>query len=354
MKSKLVFFLATAAASMSLLFIPLIAEQQGADKIQTGFIISIYGFMSFVSYYVFGWLSDTRGRIFLIRLGLLASCIVFLMQIFAQTPATLFMVRGLCGLSVGIYYSSLVIYGLERGNKVGKYTSYESLGFAAGTLLAGVISIYYQIFALSSVFFFLGFLVSHRLEEKGFHKIKVPLLPLNLIRKNIRVYLPFLLRDVSAFSIWAFLPLYLSGLGADNLWIGILYFINTGSQFFFKQKLDRFNFSKLFSAGLLTSSMVFFSYLLPQNHFHVIPIHLLLGFSWATLSVGAIGSLTYSNPEKATVVGLFSSSRSAARIVGPLYSGLVTYFWGFDALMIGSGTLTLIAFSIYLASRGRI
>jgi len=110
--------------------------------------------------------------------------------------------------------------------------------------------------------------------------------------------------------------------------------------------VDRIAYRKLFMGGLLVSAIAFSSYAFPSNYLQVIPIQILIAISWSLLQVGAIGLLTTSNAEKATVVGLFSSARSLAQVIGPVLAGVISQYYGFQTLMIFSGGLTFAALAI--------
>jgi MFS family permease len=351
MKSTIVFFLSTAATSMSVLFIPLIAAEMGSDNLTIGLIVSLYGFMMLLSMYVFGWMSDNRGRMALIRAGLLASSIAFFLQPLAQDEIQLMLIRGFCGAAIGVFYSSLLIYGLESGKKIGKFTSYESLGWGIGNVIAGAIAIYNRIFLLSGFFFLICFLISLRLRDQPVKKIKTPLIPYKIVRKNARIFLPFLMRDIGAYSIWTFFPIYLIGLGASNLWIGIIYFLNTGGQFFLKQYVDKYNPLKLYRTGMIISALAFYAYTLPTSYPHVIPIQLMIALAWTTLSVGAMGILTDKNQEKASVIGLFSSTRGMAQIIAPVIGGAIMQYLDFTHLMSFSAAITFLGLAIHLSPK---
>jgi MFS family permease len=353
MRASAIFFLSTAATSMSVLFIPVIAEEMGANSLVVGAVISVYGLMSLISMYLFGWVSDNRGRLALIKAGMLMSAVTFLSQPFAHDQTALFVARALCGLSIGVFYSSLVIYGLESGKKLGKYTAYESLGWGVGNLAAGVIAVYSDVFLLSSALFLGSFILALRLPNVRSEAVNVPLLPVAIIRRNLGIYVPFLLRDIGAFSIWAFFPIYLYDLGASPLWIGVIYFFNTGGQFIFKQYVDRFDSERLFTWGLALSAAAFYAYGLPTYYPHVIVMQLIVAAAWSALSVGVMGLLTERNREKATVIGIFSSARSFAQIIGPLLAGAITYTWGFGALMLFSGSITALGLAVHLQLRGK-
>jgi len=351
MRAALTFFLANAAMSISVIFIPLLAQDLGAGSMMTGAIVSVYGLMSLISFYVFGWVADRRGRLFLIRCGMAVSALAFLAQLWAVTDVSLLAVRALCGFAIGIFYSALVMYGVDGGAGIGRFTSYESLGWAAGTLAAGIIASFDRIFAISALLFLLGFFSSLGLAPAKEKRVKVPLLPFDIIKRNWGIYVPFLLRDTGAFAIWAFFPIFLADLGASMFWVGVLFFMNTGSQFVFKQYVDDYDNRILFRVGLAVSALVFFLYAAAPSFWWLIPVQIVLGFAWSTLSVGAMGQLTQKNHEKATVIGLFSSGRSFARILGPLIAGILVLAGGFPLLMAFAGASTLVGLWVNMRAK---
>jgi MFS family permease len=354
MRSEAILFLSTGGFAMSLAFIPLLAEELGASNFLIGVIVAVYGLTQLFSMYFFGWISDTRGRLRLVRGGMIVSAIALALQAFAFDPLSLFLLRGLCGLAVGISYSSLIIYGLECGKRLGKFTSFESLGWGLGILLAGWIGEYERIFLFSGFVLFISFVLSMGLREKCAKTVQVPFLPSRLIKKNLNIYFPFLIRDLSAYALWSFLPLFFLGLGANKLWIGVLYFMNTGNQFFFKQFVDRFDHELLYRGGMILSAAGFFGYYFSTDHIVVIFPQIIIAVAWSALSVGTMGLLTDKNTEKATVIGLFASTRGVAQIVAPLFAGAFMMFHDFKSLALMSGAATVLALSLHLLFSKRV
>lgn len=354
MRSTLVLVFTKAAVGMSILFIPNLAADLFADEFMIGLIISAYGLASFLSMYLFGWVSDRLGRRTLIMWGVLFGCFTFAFQSFARNPQELLLVRALCGFSIGTYYSALLAYGFESGKKIGKFTAYDSLGWGLGSLIAGFIAVYSMIFTVSAAFFALAFLLAYGLCETSGPRLKVPLIPLKLILRNKRVYLPFFLRDIGAFSIWAFLPLYLGVvLGASKQWIGLIYFLNMGSQFVFKHFVDRYRYGMLFKFGMAASAASFIGYGLAPTYLWVLPVSVSTGLAWSALSVGAMGSLTKKNLEQATAIGLFSSSRSLAQIISPLIAAPLVAWGGYAPLFAFSTSITLLGLGLNLSLKKR-
>ncbi len=347
MKASSIQFLTYAAIMASVLFIPNLAQELGASRFEIGIIVAFYGLALFLSSYIFGRLSDMHGREIFLRVGLLISAITFFMQIFISSVFILLLVRIFNGISIGIYPAALLSHIHDRKKSIGKFSSYGSLGWAFGAFIAGVIASYQGIFVFSSALFFLAFLISFKLEMKH-TPITVPFFPIKVIKKNFSVYSSFLFRDLGAMSIWTIFPLYLTGLGADKFWIGILFVINTGTQFLVMQRIDKFKCETLVYLGLGVSTFVFLFYSFAINYWQVFPLQALLGVSWAFLYTGSLIYLMNRNIEKATSTGIFHSLRGLSGIFGPILGGVIAQIWGFKEVMYFAALLSSIVFFIFL------
>jgi len=168
--------------------------------------------------------------------------------------------------------------------------------------------------------------------------------------KNLNVYLPFLIRHSAAQAIWAIFPIYLIGLGASKLWIGIIYGVNPLTQFIFMLLLDRFESSRLIALGLIASAVTFFGYAISPNWQVILFFQILLGFSWANLYLGSIKHLLKNNVERATATGVLSSVIGLAGIFGPLIGGAIS-FLGLRPLLFCSASFAFGAFIISKSPR---
>jgi len=344
MNSNLIQLFTYAALMSGIIFIPLMAREFGATDLEVGFIVAAYNFTVFLSSYIFGRASDMHGRKLLLNLGLLASALSFFLQVFVDSAFSLMMLRALVGFCVGIYPPALTAYIYERKESLGKFSAYGSLGWGIGSFLAGAVAVYSQIFILGSGMFFLAFLISLRMPETKMEKLKIPFFPTKLVRENLSVYLPFLLRHLGALAIWTVFPFFLVELGADKFWIGAIYSVNTIVQFLVMRRLDRFNSTSLFRAGMLLSALTFLSFTLAQDHYQMIPTQILLGFSWSCVYVGSLLFLTERNVERATSVGILNSVIGFAGILGPILGGIISEFLGLREVMYFAVLLTLIGF----------
>lgn len=348
MKQNAIQFLSSVAISASYVFIPLLAKESGASDIQLGMIGVIYGLTAFISSYLFGRASDVYGRKFLLHLGLGVSTITFFLQVltdptfvspFWADPWLLALARGLAGFSIGVFPPALIAYVYETGNPLGRFSSFGALGWAIGTFAAGLIAIYWGAFILSSACLLLAFLVSLTMPRVNSPRLSIPFFPKSVIKKNWRLYLSVFMRHAGANSIWITYPLYITSLGGNEFWIGIIYTLNTASQFFVMRFVDRFKERILVSLGLILSSATFFSFTLAQVFFQLFPMQVLLGCSWAFLYVGSLLYLMRRNVEKATCTGMLGSVINLAAVSGALLGGMISEFLGFRTSMYTAAAL---------------
>lgn len=336
-------FLTNAGLFASTVFIPVLARELGATRGEIGIIVAAYGLAVFVSSYIFGRLSDINGRRRYLLLGLALSAFSAILQIFARTPLELGIVRFTLGFTAGIFPPALLAYAYDSHKKMGRFSSYGSLGWGAGVMIAGLLGIYYRIFLFTSILLFVSFFIALHLQFTEAKPIRVPLFPLSLIKKNAGVYMSMIIRHSSANMIWVTYPIFIESLGADHLWIGIIYGINPVVQFFAMGYIERYREEHLIYAGLLLSSLTFISFTLARTPYELIPSQFLLGVSWSCLYVGSLKRVLKKNEEKATATGLLSSAISISMIAGSLLGGIFSQLWGFHGPMYIAGAITFLA-----------
>ena len=341
--SSLIQLLTYASIMASAIFIPLMAQGFGASPGIIGLIVGVYFLFYFFSSYLFGILSDRLGGKYLLRFGLLLSAIFFAMQIFAHDIFSLFIFRSLAGAAAGIFPAALAVYAFSEGKgKMGRFAGFGSLGWAIGSILAGLIAMSQTIFIMSSVFFMIAFFISLQMEG-GFRKGTAPVVfPWKLIRRNVRIYIPYFFRALGANSIWSIFPLYLVFTGADKLWVGIAYFVNTFSQFLIMQYVEKFKNLYLINIGLLCTVATFMGYALFPHFWIVLFFQLLLAFSFSTLQVGSVQELLGKNVEQSTAMALLNSIVNFTAVIGPFFAGAIAQYWGYGGVMWFGAVLSFV------------
>ncbi|MEO0216455.1 MAG: MFS transporter [candidate division WOR-3 bacterium] len=336
-------FLYSASWITASIFIPLIAYRYTSDLFLVSLISGLYNGTLFFSSYIFGRFGDIYGRRKIIILGFLFSSIILIFHIFIKDIPSIFLLRGLAGFGFGIIPGALS--ALASGKTLGIFTGLGSLGFTIGNFLPGIIKNDFPVFLCASGFCIIGFFLSFSIKEEK-RRITVPLFPVRVLLRNMRVYLPFFLRHTAAQGIWAIFPIYLTRLGADRFHIGLLYGINPLFQFIFMVYMDRFNSSSLITLGLFSSAVTFLGYAISANWQMILFFQILLGFSWGSLYLGALKYLLSNNVEQATVSGILNSVIGLSGITGPLIGGIIAQN-GLPSLLYFSTILAFIAFLLF-------
>ncbi len=350
-------FLTNAAASAAGLFIPLYAVEYGASLEEVGFIVGAYNAFIVFASILFGRAADVQGVRRILRAGLLLSAVTCLTQPFAVNPALLLVSRSLLGFCVGMYPAALLAYAKTADSLMGKFSSWGSLGWALGNGLAGIVAevapgTYWQVFAMASGAWFLSFFFATAAPAEAAGGIRVPLFPRKVLRRNIPVYAMMFIRHTGANMVWGIYPIYLADvLHLNVLEIGLINAFNPFVQFVVMQGIDRYRSRPLVVAGLLGSFATFVLFLVARDFWSMFATQIVLGFSWATLYVGSLKSITEENLETGTAGGWFNSVTSLSSIVGPMIGGFVAAV-SYDLTFDVAAAMALAALAVYLVALG--
>ncbi len=365
MKAETLNFLANASLFGSLLLVPLFAEELGASAAEIGFIVAAYSAANLLASYIFGRLSDIHGRrVFLIS-GLVLSAVACVFQFFAWDTVSLLVTRVILGFCAGIYPAALLAYAYENKKRMSRFLAWGSGGWGAGTVIAGIVATYFSItapFLFSAALMAMAVPIALRMPFRGDVKMAIPLFPVKLIRKNISVYAPVLVRHTGACAIWVMYPMFIRGLeGVGNdlfLWVGIMYGVNSFSQFAVMPHL-RWRSGPLLMGGIIASITVFLLFPMCTSIWHLMPTQVLLAVSWALIYVGAIKFMMARNRERATVTGFLNSVLQLSAILGALIGGFIVHVTGnmltpmYFAAGMGVAALVLYCALSYLRGRKR-
>lgn len=358
MKSGLIRFLTFAAVMGSVTFMPIYARELGILDSEIGVVVAFHSLALFLSSFIFGRASDQYGRRLFLIVGLILASVAFFLQIFAQDFWSLLGIRILVGFSLGVFPASLIAYVHESGKDLSRFSSFGSLGWALGVLIAGSIAASFAIkwvFILNASFLFLAVLVALSIKFGEKVSLDLPKFPTRIIRKNLFLYLAILIRHSGAHMIWTFWPLFLLSLGANLFWVGVIQTINAATQFVFMFVLSgKIKYVVSTALGLLMSGITFFSFTFASNFWQIIPTQIILGVSWALMYVGGLRFLMDRNIEKATVSGLFDSVLSLSSIIGPFLAAIVIALDGYRSIMYLASFLAFVSFLLFwISEKGR-
>ncbi|MDD4307800.1 MAG: MFS transporter, partial [Thermoplasmata archaeon] len=162
-------------------------------------------------------------------------------------------------------------------------------------------------------------------------KIAVSFFPVHIIKKNIEIYAPVLVRHTGACAIWVMFPMFIRDMdGAEGslfLWVGIMYAINSFSQFIFMRYL-KYKSSILIPWGMVASAVTFLLFVFCWDVWTLMATQVLLALSWALLYVGSVNFVMVNNKERATATGFLNSVFQIASILGALVGGWIVDITG--------------------------
>ena len=353
MKPEAIQFLSNTGVFGPAIIVPIIlAEEFHASEALIGVIAGMFAAAGFFSSYVFGRASDVYGRrvILLVGLGLTVvataaqgiSMVVGGLPVFAA-------VRVLLGFASGMFPAALLAYAYEAKSKMGKFSSWSAAGWGVGNLTVGLFGVMYEFaYFYCAAVLMVSFAIALTLRFEKEVRMSVPLFPVELIKRNAPVYSAMLIRHTGASMIWVTYPLFLVSIGADVVWVGVIYSVNAFGQFFIMYVLDRYDPAVLVAVGLASSAVTFFTFLLADNYWQIVPSQVLLAASWACLYVGSLRYVMDKNKEKATASGILSSVLSISGVVGPVLGGFAAVTIGFRGTIGIASLMSAIAFGIFL------
>lgn len=356
-----------ASLAITSLAMPLYARDLGATTAFIGFIGAGYGLASFLSNTVFGRAGDRFDRRLLLLAAFLASAFTGLLQFLATSPTMFLAARFFFGLTIGMISPTLSAYVYDVKRPLGKFTSYNALGWLLASLLivavaeAGeaanpppFLSSLNALFLLAVLFCLVGFFLSLGLKPMRLG-INVPLFPRELLRRNLHVYLSVFIRHFGAASIWVIYPIYIIELGGSVAMVGWVHIVNMVFQVLVYRNVEQVrrlaSAQTLIAIGLVLSAATFLSFTFAQNAWQLLPLQAPLGVSFACLWLGSMKEILERNEERATATGLLNASMNLSNVAGPLAGGLIAAALGFHATMYFATTATVLSFVLFLLLR---
>ncbi|GEM_PF-698977 len=333
----------TYTAMMALFIqIQVVVKKQTDNNFLVGLVTASFHLMYFLSGLFFGRLGDFIKRRMIIVSGcLIAATGAVIMGLVNSFPAIL-AARALTGLGVGMLPGALFASTIERKGSVGLLSALGSLGWAIGSFGAAWLGPRPVTFFVAAGFLALPSLLGLSFREAP-QRPKSKFFSLAILKKHWSIFLGFFLRHAGAMSIWVTFTLFLKEIGADKpvipglaffSLIGLIYAINPLSQFFFMLIIGKIKPKISLPLGYIFSSVVFFGYVVVAilaktaiiaNPYLIIPLQIILAFTWATLYLGSLLYLNkHSSEERSTLSGAFSAVMGLCGIAGSLLGGLLS------------------------------
>ena len=354
MKAPAIQLLSNAGTFGPVIIVPVILKDSfGASNEFIGFVAGGFAAAGFVSSYLFGRASDAYGRRKILLLGLALSTFATLLQALSLVWGGVeffSLVRVLIGFCSGIFPAALLAYAYDtRSGKMGKFSAWGAAGWGLGNLAVGLFgTLYVEAYIFCAALLAVSFALALVLPFSKEVRMQVPLLPVDMLRRNASVYSAMLIRHTGANMIWVTYPLFLQSIGANNESIGTIYAVNAVGQALFMLFLDRYDPSLLVVLGLGSSALTFFTFTLAESYWQIYPSQVLLAFAWSCMYVGCLRYVMDRNKEKATASGLLSSTMSVSGILGPVFGGISATAFGFKGTITIATLMSVVALAIFL------
>lgn len=360
---------------------PLFAAQLGSSVEFIGWIGAAFGLASFASNIVFGRLGDVLDRRRILQWGFLVNALVLALQAFAPTPETFLLARFLAGFVLGIIPATLAAYVYEVRRPLGKFTSFNAMGWllasllvvgmgnlatttltppaweAARVWLVSDVGVYEAIFLAGSLLCLVGLWLSFRVPPMKV-ALQVPLFPREILGKNLHVYAAVFLRHLGAAGIWTIFPLYIVvELGGSLAMVGWLHVVNMLTQIVVLRRVEawgRLGSPRwLIGIGLVASALTFWGFSTAEDATDLLPLQVPLGISFACLWLGSLKEVMERSVERATATGLLNASLNLSNVAGPILGGFIAAAYGFRATMLAGVATTVLGFVVYYAMERR-
>jgi MFS family permease len=289
------------------------------------------------------------------------------LQTFSFNPIFLLLTEFFLGVSAGMFPGALTSYVFDKKIKMGRFSSFRSLGWSVANLIAGFIAILaiQLVFAFSAFLFAAAFLLAilmfnldENREPADDRQRPISWFPSGVLIRNSPIFLGLLIRHSSAFALWTLWSLFLLTLGADTVGIGIIQAANTVVQFIVMfVVIDRLKANLSIPLGMVLTAVTFVGFALSTTfpgglaYLSVLILQVLLGCSWGFLWAGSVKYVTESGNERGTASGLLSSVESISGVFGPLIAMLFTVLFPsspYIPIILFGALMALVATGVFL------
>ncbi|MCK5827786.1 MFS transporter [Candidatus Bipolaricaulota bacterium] len=247
----------------------------------------------------------------------------------------------------------------HRGKNLSYISSAKAFGFAAGSVIAGIVldrfgfRWAYSLAALLPIVAFV-FLWLLPCENPVRPKEKIGAWKAIFSSGLLDLYLATALRQMAIFGTFALLYIYMASLGIPISLMGAISACNTATQVLallaFGWLADRVGRRRIFMLGFFVSAVVPLFFVFATNIYGMIAGYITLGFSFSALYVGATAHIGDRVPHhrQGQMLGLYESSRGLGGLFGPVIAGLITPVIGFKGMFLVMAGIAALGFMVMM------
>ena len=353
--------------------LPFWAERFGADGSTLGLLLASHAGMQLIGAPIWGRLSDRIGRRPVMLITIAGTAVALLLLGFATSLLQLFLARLLSGLfaaniSVATAYLTDVTDEADRTKWMGMIGASFAVGFTLGPPLGGLLT---RISDSSPMEFAAGLAAinflwawlrlqepeEHARRDAGALTNRFEVLRQPAVARLCFVYFLFTFAVTqleTTFALYMAHRFDFDELGVALVMLAMALVMGTIQGAGMKRLAARFQERRLVLAGLALLAVAFATLPIPGSVAGLmLPLALAaVGRALAQPPMMSLVSLYSDERSRGIVLGVFQSSASAARVVGPVVAGLL---FDADAALpyLAAAALTAVAFTIALAVRER-
>jgi MFS family permease len=356
---SLVGFVTSFGAHIVAVNLPVYARSTGTGLFEIGVILAAYDLAELIAKPVFGRVADKRGMIATTVVGLLVFSFGSLLYLFLD-PSLLLITRVLQGLGAAAFSTSSMalvaqIYEDNRGRAFGIYNSIKGAGFVLGPLLGGAIVFYSNFSSIFVVSFAVGIAMTLPTSRIKYRSPRAPEPSsegneLKQFAKSFgeRELLPWYLLSFANMvlmgALFGFLPIYVSSLGYNQLWVGVVVGVSAAA-YVLVQPLsglfaDKYGSRRVTVLGSVASSLgiVFLPFL--TGLLLVVDVGIAaagIGIVWTVTSSGA--AEVAGQGRMGLVMGNLGSYKEVGDMAGPVIVGSLAQAASLQVGFVASGML---------------
>lgn len=267
------------------------------------------------------------------------------------------MFAGVGTVSIAVVSASSLVQ--RRGKNLSYISSARSFGFAAGSIVAGIV--------LAQLGFRLSFIMFALLPIVAFGAVwflpcENPVRPKEKIGAwkaifasgLLDLYLATALRQMAIFGTFALLYIYMESLGVPISLMGVVSAANGGTQVLallaFGWLADRVGRRRIFMLGFFLSAVTPLFFVLATNIYGMIAGYVTLGLSFSSMYVGSTAHIGDRVPHhrQGQMLGLYESSRGLGGLFGPVLAGLITPAIGFKGMFLVMAGIASLGFMVMM------
>ena len=353
--------------------LPFWAERFGADGSTLGLLLASHAGMQLIGAPIWGRLSDRIGRRPVMLITIAGTAVALLLLGFATSLLQLFLARLLSGLfaaniSVATAYLTDVTDEADRTKWMGMIGASFAVGFTLGPPLGGLLT---RVSDSSPMEFAAGLAAinflwawlrlqepeEHARRDAGALTNRFEVLRQPAVARLCFVYFLFTFAVTqleTTFALYMAHRFDFDELGVALVMLAMALVMGTIQGAGMKRLAARFQERRLVLAGLALLAVSFATLPIPGSVAGLmLPLALAaVGRALAQPPMMSLVSLYSDERSRGIVLGVFQSSASAARVVGPVVAGLL---FDADAALpyLAAAALTAVAFTIALAVRER-